>query len=91
MFLSAVVRDKKTKEIHLIERDYDSKKAFEKDLRSNGYAITRISSRRDIAAQDVGYETFAAMKKDYENRFGYNRDFYREKFEALAEIESIKL
>lgn len=40
----ASVKDRETKKVELIEREYDSKKGFETDLRTNGYAVRFIST-----------------------------------------------
>jgi hypothetical protein len=40
----ASVRDKETKKLMLIEREYDRKADFESDLRCNGYAIRFITT-----------------------------------------------
>lgn len=40
----ASVRDSETKKLMNIEREYKSKKAFEVDLRANGYRIRFIST-----------------------------------------------
>ena len=40
----ASVRDGETKKLMIIEREYESKKAFEADLRGNGYRIRFIST-----------------------------------------------
>ena len=40
----ASVRDKETKKIMVIEREYEKKKDFEIDLRLNGYSIRFIST-----------------------------------------------
>ena len=40
----ASVRDSETKEIMIIEREYETKKAFMRDLRANGYRIRFIST-----------------------------------------------
>ncbi|WAB25024.1 hypothetical protein M3_0073 [Lysinibacillus phage vB_LfM_LysYB1] len=89
MELSAYVRDKDTGEETVIVRDYPSKVKFAKDLKMNGYSVIRISNKRDLAAQNFGYESYTKMKKDYDLKFGYNRDFYKHKFEELALIGSI--
>ena len=94
MFLSAYVRDKETKrEFIMVREDYTSKEKFARDIRANGYSVIRISNKRDLAAQDKtgDYATFTEMKKDFEARFGYNREFWADKFELIKEIEAIEL
>lgn len=41
MKYKSLVRDKKTKELVIIESGYESKKDFIRDLRRNGYAVNR--------------------------------------------------
>lgn len=40
----ASVRNKQTKELMTITREYETKKEFEEDLRGNGYSIRFIST-----------------------------------------------
>ena len=40
----ASVRDKETKQLMLIEREYNRKADFERDLRANGYAVRFITT-----------------------------------------------
>lgn len=40
----ASVRDKETKEVKLITRDYPNKKAFREDLYGNGYSVRFITT-----------------------------------------------
>lgn len=40
----ASVRDKETKKLMIIEREYNNKKDFERDLRGNGFSIRFIST-----------------------------------------------
>lgn len=49
----ASCRDKETKKLTIIEREYDNKKDFESDLRRNGYSIRFITTedKFDEAAQ----------------------------------------
>lgn len=44
----ASVRDKGTKELMLIEREYNNKKEFEIDLRQNGFSIRFISTENNF-------------------------------------------
>ena len=62
--LQAYVRHPRTKKYGYITRDcYKTKTEFKKILRQHGYAVVRISTTRDLAAQAYGFETFSAMKK----------------------------
>lgn len=91
MHLSAYVRCKQTKEYTNIARDtYTSKDTFAADLRCNGYAVVRISNNRDIAAQDAGFVTFAAMQKHYQIYYSWS-DSYADKMARLAEIAALPL
>lgn len=44
----ASVKDRETKELMLIERDYPTKKAFMSDLHGNGYAVKFISKEEEF-------------------------------------------
>lgn len=96
MYLSGYVRDKETNQHLVIEQtDYTSKEKFAKDLRSNGYAVIRISNKRDIQAQDHGYESVAAIKKQRKDYISFGQDVFTSAIEKLdnilAELERVAL
>lgn len=90
MKLSAYVRNRQTKNFELIIRDcYKTKEAFWIDLELNGYTVIRISTNRDLAAMDDGFETFAAMKKQEAwvmKNFNHHSVFYT-RIQEINEIE----
>lgn len=91
MKLSAFVKDRETKELTVIERDdYSTKAAFTADLKANGYIVKRISNKRDLAAQDHGFESFAAMKK-LSSMYIENPTLWAKELKQLAEIAAIEL
>lgn len=58
MLYIASVRDKETKEVKVIEREYETKKAFREDLLCNGYSVRFIATE----------ETFDEECEKYHNR-----------------------
>lgn len=90
MILSAYVKDKQTKEKTVIESDYKSKKDFAFDLRANGYAVIRISNKRDLEAQNHGFESLAAMKKIYDFHM-QKPELWEREIEKFNEIRGVRL
>jgi len=91
MFLSAYVKDKETKQYSVMtQEDYTSKESFRKDLVRNGYSVTRISNKRDLAAQDHNYESFTEMKKNLEF-YNENPELWKNEIELIKEIKNIEL
>lgn len=43
MYIASVI-DKETKELKIIKNEYQTKKAYEKDLRLNGYSVKFITT-----------------------------------------------
>jgi len=89
MYLSAYVTDKQTEVTTVIRSDFfNNKKEFANDLRSNGYVVTRISNRQDLAVQDKGEFANVGALKNQIKRFPYISE--KEKI-FLAEILKIEL
>ena len=62
--LKARVRNKSTRKTGTITKsNYTSKEQFWKVLEKHNYIVINISTTRDLAAQEYGFETFTAMKK----------------------------
>lgn len=59
----ASVRDKETNEIILIEREYETKKAFYWDLRANGYAVRFIANEETFDDECAKYYSRRINKK----------------------------
>lgn len=91
MELTAYVKIKQTKQKEFITRNhYKSKEAFWKDLENMGYIVIRISNKRDIAAQEYDFVTFAAMKKwddFFIRRFKRESEFHK----VIEQINQIEL
>lgn len=51
----ASVRDKETKELMIIEREYDTKKHFYDDLRGNNFAVRFITTEEKFDEDCVKY------------------------------------
>lgn len=90
MILSAYVRDRQTKEYLVVEKNYPTKEAFKRDLHGNGYTVKRISNKRDIAAQNCNYESFAVMKKNMD-LYMTDPKLWKYEINRIKEIEAIKL
>lgn len=89
----ASVRDKETKEIMLIEREYKNKKDFEIDLRMSGYSIRFITTPDKFdEACDKWYEACEKSKrrhqaineiyKDGAAKYGISAAHYRRAYKA---------
>ena len=67
--LIAYVKDKKSGEYSTIEdRDYNSKKDFERELRANGYSNISILDNRDMYLIDnTDYTRVSQLKKELDN------------------------
>lgn len=80
--LIAYVKDKKSGEYSTIEdRDYNSKKDFERELRANGYSNISILDNRDMYLIDnTNYTRVSQLKKELDNLKKdmkiYNKDKY---------------
>lgn len=80
--LIAYVKDKKSGEYTTIEdRDYNSKKDFERELRANGYSNISILDNRDMYLIDnTDYTRVSQLKKELDNLKKdmkiYNKDKY---------------
>lgn len=80
--LIAYVKDKKSGEYSTIEdRDYNSKKDFERELRANGYSNISILDNRDMYLIDnTDYTRVSQLKKELDNLKKdmkiYNKDKY---------------
>lgn len=82
MLLTAYVKSRETKKTDFISSEsYKSKEAFWKHLEQNGHIVIRISNRRDLAAQEYDFVTFAAMKKW--------DDFFIRRFQRESEFHQI--
>ena len=46
MLYKAIVKDKQTKELKIIESEYDTKKDFIRDLRGNGYMVNPLKVKK---------------------------------------------
>lgn len=92
MKLSAYCRDRQTKQYLVIERDiYKNKTEFSRELKANGYTVIRISNKRDLAAQNIGYKSFAEIKKLAKDFWSKNPELWKDellKFERIANIEN---
>lgn len=87
MELHAYVKDRETKELKLLSRDYPSKESFWRELEANGYIVRRISTDLDLKAMDYGFETWSALKKQDKwlfEQFGW----YSELHEYILEGEA---
>ena len=65
MMYIACVRDKATKKIEVIEKDYDNKKDFEIDLRCNGYRIRFITTPEKFDEACEKYHNACERSKAY--------------------------
>lgn len=63
----ASVRDKETKKLMIIEREYDRKADFESDLRGNGFAIRFISTPEKFDEDCEKYAARWEMNKAVKN------------------------
>lgn len=59
----ASVRDKQTKKVMIIEREYNRKADFESDLRGNGYAVRFISTPEKFYEDCEKYYALWEMNK----------------------------
>ena len=51
-------------ELHQMTREeYSTKKEFQNELKANGFTVVSISTEKDIEAMELGYKTYAALKK----------------------------
>lgn len=92
----ASVRDKETRELTLIEREYATKKAFEKDLRENNYSIRFITTedkfdeaceKWDIACQKskAYHQGKNGVMKEYAAEYGISVAHYTRAYKAYHE------
>ena len=71
----ASVRDKETKKILLIEREYEKKKDFEVDLKMNGYAIRFITMPDKFNETcDKYYQAQEERKRKYQAQSLYYKE-----------------
>ena len=71
----ASVRDKETKKILLIEREYNKKKEFEIDLKMNGYAIRFITTPDKFNETcDKYYQAQEERKRKYQAVNSYYKE-----------------
>lgn len=89
----ASVRDKETKELVLIERDYSTKKAFRADLAANGYSIRFIATEETFDAEcekwhayNESSKRYHKIKHDYDkeqaDKYGISVAHYRRAYSA---------
>lgn len=67
MMYIASVRNKKTRELTIITRDYETKKEFEEDLRGNGYSIRFITTEDKFDEDCEKWHQRNERSKDYHN------------------------
>lgn len=101
MVLKAYVRYKEENKVDIVERDYPTKKAFEEDLRANGYSIRCIATPEKFEeACDKWHENNAKVNymekvkfqcdKAQANRYGISVAHYKRAWKAYtnADIET---
>lgn len=83
--LIAYVKDKKSGEYSTIEdRDYNSKKDFERELRANGYINISILDNRDMYLIDnTDYTRVSQLKKELNNLKKDMKTYDKEKYPFL--------
>lgn len=83
--LIAYVKDKKSGEYSTIEdRDYNSKKDFERELRANGYSNISILDNRDMYLIDnTDYTRVSQLKKELNNLKKDMKTYDKEKYPFL--------
>lgn len=83
--LIAYVKDKKSGEYSTIEdRDYNSKKDFERELRANGYSNISILDNRDMYLIDnTNYTRVSQLKKELDNLKKDIQTYDKEKYPFL--------
>ena len=83
--LIAYVKDKKSGEYSTIEdRDYNSKKDFERELRANGYSNISILDNRDMYLIDnTDYTRVSQLKKELDNLKKDIKTYDKEKYPFL--------
>lgn len=83
--LIAYVKDKKSGEYSTIEdRDYNSKKDFERELRANGYSNISILDNRDMYLIDnTNYTRVSQLKKELNNLKKDMKTYDKEKYPFL--------
>lgn len=97
--LIAYVKDKKSGEYSTIEdRDYNSKKDFERELRANGYSNISILDNRDMYLIDnTDYTRVSQLKKELDNLKKdmkiYNKDkyptIYKDKLDRYNKLKEV--
>lgn len=92
--LLAIVKD--NGEIMTIERDtYNSKQAFKKDLKDNGYTVTKILDNRDLKVRETGrFSSFKELEKElkyYTDTFGKDNSLTKELQDLYDEAANIPL
>lgn len=67
MLYIASVRDKETKKLQLIKREYDRKSDFYNDLRCNGYSVRFIATEETFDAECEKWHERNEASKRYHN------------------------
>lgn len=96
MLYIASVRDKETRELQVIEREYDRKSDFYSDLRGNGYSVRFIATEETFDEEcEKWYEKNERSKryhkikynidKEYADKYGVSVAHYRRAYNAYYE------
>ena len=71
----ASVKNKETKEIQLITKEYSSKKEFKKDLIGNGYSVRFITTEENFENDCINYnEQREKAKKIATNKYKSDKE-----------------
>lgn len=92
----ASVRDKETKKLMLIEREYDRKSDFYSDLRNNGYSVRFITTEEKFDKdcekwheQNETSKRYHQIKhdidKEYADKYGISVAHYRRAYKAWSD------
>jgi hypothetical protein len=90
MKLIASVRNKETREIEVIEKEYETKKAFERDLKGNGYSIRFIATPEKFdEACYKWYENNEKVKLIEKTRYNMDKEMAEKANMTVSEYRRI--
>ena len=79
MLYIASVRDKETKKLQLIEREYNRKSDFYNDLRNNGYSVRFITTEEKFDEDCEKWHEKNELSKRYHNAIYASDKMHAEK------------
>ena len=91
MFLEAFVRDRETRQVIVHKSDeYKTKQDYEEELKKQGYLVVSINHRKDIEAQNHGYNNWLHMCR-CANVWKENPEVFKEEITLFKQIHALVL